>query len=165
MEDLIKFCAVYLIVIPILLTIYLVSRQDSKHRKEYIYLLVLAGILALVLATLAGRLFENPRPYISDGVSPLFHTGDDNGFPSSHTLLAGLLAFTATIYSRKIGVTLLAIAIIIGWARVASGVHHGVDIIGGLIISGLSVWVTASLFRLRNKQLKKELPKKHNKQE
>ena len=106
----------------------------------------------MLLAILGSYLFNNPRPFISDEVTPLFSSGLDNGFPSDHTLLAALLSFAALVYSRRLGVALLILAFIIGWARVAGGVHHGIDVLGSFAIAGVAVLAAKSIM---DKQLKK----------
>lgn len=101
--------------------------------------LIAGGILALALSVLAGHLYYDPRPFVTHHLVPLFPHAADNGFPSDHALLASFLAFTMFLYSRRAGVFLLILAVLIGWARVAAHVHSPIDIVGSFVISGVSV--------------------------
>jgi len=156
MDAFITFCAQYLIVVPILATGYLLYSLDTKTRKQYLILLVGGGALTMLLATAGAYLFENPRPFIGDGVTPLFSSSLDNGFPSDHTLLAVYLAFAALIYSQSLGILLLAVAVVVGWARVAGGVHHGIDVVGSVFFAGAAVLTVKVIM---DRQLKKAEPK------
>ena len=113
----------------------------------------------MLLAVLGSYLFDNPRPFISDGVTPLFSSALDNGFPSDHTLLTAFLAFAVLVYSRRLGIALLILAFIVGWARVAGGVHHAVDVLGSFAIAGVAVLAAKSIM---DKQLKKDNSKTPN---
>lgn len=142
MDGFITFCGKYLIVFSLLITAYLFYKIDNAQRRKFIYQLVIGGLLAITIARLATHLYSNPRPFVSDGIKAVFDSSTNNGFPSDHTLLASFLGFSALIYSRKIGLVLLAIALFVAWGRVAGGVHHGVDVAASFLISGLAVWAT-----------------------
>lgn len=128
----------------------------AKRRRQMLAILLFMGILSLVLAKIAAHLYDDPRPYISDGAVPLFaHSGDPNGFPSDHALLASFLGFGALIYSKTTGKFLLVVAAVIGWARVAAHVHHAVDIIGSFVVTFIAY--LAVTYLLRNKSLRRKL--------
>jgi len=76
---------------------------------------------------------------VSHHLLPLIPHAADNGFPSDHALLAAFLAFTMFLYSRRASLLLLIIAVLIGWARVATHIHSPIDIVGSFVIAGLSV--------------------------
>ena len=138
MDGLITFAAKDLILLPVLATIYIIWRLKGAKRRKFIITLLATGLLALSFAKIAAHLYYNPRPFLSDGVKPLFIASHDNGFPSDHTLLAAFLGFVALSYSLRWGVGLLIVALLIGWARVAAGVHHLVDVCGSLVFTGLA---------------------------
>lgn len=146
MDEIIKICAKYLIIVPVLVDAWLLYKLDRDNRRWMIALLIGGGILAALLAGLGGHFYNDPRPQFKDGSVPLFAHGNDNGFPSDHTLLASFLAFIAWPFSRKISYSLLAVALVIGWARVAAHVHHATDIIGSILITGLAFWLVNRLY-------------------
>jgi undecaprenyl-diphosphatase len=156
MDALITFVAKYFILIPILVNIYIFIKLNKEKRQEMLVLLFFMGIISIVLAKIGSHLFYNPRPYISDNTPALFnHSGDPNGFPSDHTLFSAFLAFGALAYSKKSGIFLLAIAVLIGWARVAAHVHHAADIVGSLLITGTAFIIVIN--GLKNKKVSEVL--------
>jgi membrane-associated phospholipid phosphatase len=160
MDGLITFIAKYFILIPIFITVYIFLKLQGKKRKEMIIMLFCAGLLSMIFAKIGAHLYNDPRPYIKDGATPLFaHSSDPNGFPSDHTLLASFLGFVVLYYSKKAGTVLLIIAALIGWARVAAHVHHLVDIIGSFIFTGVAFLIIKIL--LDNRTISKKLKVKH----
>jgi undecaprenyl-diphosphatase len=140
--------AKYFIVISVLVSFVFWLKLVNREKKEFIILAILAGILALVLAKLSGKLFYDTRPFVAGHFTPYFSHGADNGFPSDHTLLTSLLAFVVMKYDRRVGYALLVIAVLVGLARVIAGVHHLVDIAGSIVIAGVSVLVVTLLMRI-----------------
>lgn len=141
MDYIVTFTAQYLMIFSVLACIYLYFVLDQRKRKSFVLTLFIGGVITLLLAQLGSMLYDNPRPFISDGSTALFSASLDNGFPSDHTLLAAYLGFVAFFYRRWLGVTLLAIAFLVGWARVAGGGHYFVDIVGSFAFAAAGVWV------------------------
>jgi membrane-associated phospholipid phosphatase len=150
-DGLITFIAQYLILVPVIVNAYIFIKLRKNQRFEMVVLLFCSGFISILLAKVGAHLFNDQRPYISDGTAPLFpHSGDPNGFPSDHTLLSALLAFTALYYSRPAGIFLLVVAAFIGVARVAAHVHHAVDIIGSFVITGIAYLIVIYLIKNRS---------------
>jgi len=145
MDELIKLCAKYLIVIPVLVELYIFWKLDKNGRREMIKVVLGTAILALILAKLGSHAYSDPRPQFSDGATPLFPHGNDNGFPSDHTLLASVLALGAYKFNKRVGYALFAVALVIGWARVAAHVHHVADIIGSIVIAAIAYFIVIKL--------------------
>lgn len=139
MHTLDTFIAQYFILFALLLAAYAWWRLPRELKKSYAILAVAAGLLSLVLAKIGSHLYYDPRPFVSDHVTPYFGHSTDNGFPSDHTLLAAFLAFFTLGYNRKIGGILLGVTVLIGGARVIAGVHHTVDVVGSCVIAGIAV--------------------------
>lgn len=116
----------------------------SKRQKLYMVTYGLTtAVVAFVLAKLGASLFHNPRPFVVDHTAPLVAHGNDNGFPSDHTLLAGIIAATVFAVSKKWGAVLIVAALAVGLSRVQVHVHHVVDVLGSLMfvaISALVAW-------------------------
>lgn len=145
MDSVATFIGKYLIIVPVLAMAYLLYK--TRDKQHLLIILIGGGILSLVLAEVGRHLYWDPRPFIKDGVTPLFSASRDNGFPSDHTLLSAFLAFVALLYSKKIGGGLLLVAALIGWARVFAGVHHAVDIIASFLITGVAVITVDQLLK------------------
>jgi undecaprenyl-diphosphatase len=78
--------------------------------------------------------------------TPLITHAADNGFPSDHTLLVAALAMTLWFYDKRLSWWVWLVAILVGLARVVSGVHYLTDIIGSIVIV-LIVGVAYHFFR------------------
>ncbi len=105
--------------------------------------LATAPIIAWSLSTLIKtfELLERPFLVFPEG-STLLSNISSSAFPSSHATFFFSLAFAIyVIYGKKLGSFYLIIAILISLARVASGLHWPIDILGGfflaLIVVGL----------------------------
>ena len=139
MDTLIIFVAEYLIwVIPAAALVYLFV---SKEWKRLGILAAASLALAYAAGKVAGLLWYNPRPFVSDGVTPLFTHAANNGFPSDHMLMGATIAAIVFVYNRTLGVALWALALAVGLARVAAGIHHLVDLAGSIIIAVVVVAV------------------------
>lgn len=138
MHSAIIIVAKYFVVIPVAALVFIFVRSSNSKRKDIIIFSFVSVLCAILLVKFATTIYQDPRPFISDGVKPYFTSSTDNGFPSDHTVFSALLALIVFKSSRRLGLVLLLIAILIGSARVLAGVHHGKDIVGGLIIAGLS---------------------------
>lgn len=148
MHGAITITAKYAIVLPPFALLYQWLKLTGKRRLEMITLGILSGLLTIGFVKLATTLHQDPRPFVRDGIHPYFASSTDNGFPSDHTAVSALAGFIALRYSRKIGIGLLVLSLLIGTARVISGVHHAQDIIAGFVIAGASVGIALVLIKL-----------------
>jgi len=137
MDIFIVFCAKYLIIVIGLLTLCYWLTLPRKQKTEVLIMGAITGIVALILAKTGSAMFTDPRPFVSDGVTPLFSYTADNGFPSDHTLLGMIVTMALLSVSRKWAVNLFILTVIVGASRVLAGVHHSVDIVGSIIFGAL----------------------------
>ena len=134
MDSIIIFCAKYLIVLVGVLWVaaWYLAPRNSKMR--FILATVLAGIIALILSRIAGKLYFDPRPFVREHVTPLISHAPDNGFPSDHALLTMTLTAVTYFFSKKIAYGMLAATILVGVARVLAKVHSPIDIAGAWVL-------------------------------
>jgi undecaprenyl-diphosphatase len=151
MHAAVTFIAKYFIILALLGALAVWLRLKNKQKLEAVAVLIVGGIITYALAKIGGHFFYDTRPFVAGHFTPYFSHGADNGFPSDHTLLAGLLAWTAFCYRKRAGVALLVLAAIIGLSRVIAGVHHLADIVGSLIFSAIGVWIAWQLIKLFTK--------------
>lgn len=155
MHELVIIIAKYFLLLSLLISFVVWLRLSTREKKEFILLVVIGGIIALLLAKLGGKLFYDTRPFIAGHFTPYFSHGADNGFPSDHTLLTSLLAFVVLKYQRREGYILLGVAVLVGVARVIAGVHHLTDIVGSIVFSGAAVYITLKIIQsLQNRRPK-----------
>ena len=106
---------------------------------------IVALVIAVVLIQLAAGAHADPRPFVlNPSIRPLFAHPPDNGFPSDHTTLAATVALLVMTYRKWLGAVLLAASVPVGVARVAAHVHHGQDIVAGVLIAVVAVGVTTA---------------------
>lgn len=135
MEITVVFLANYLHFFVFLGGGLLAWQLPPEKRTSFILTALIALPLAFVLGEIAGLLFQNPRPFVELGVSPLVPHEANNGFPSTHALIAMTVAFTTFLYDRKIGWVLLGMAVLVGIGRVLALVHSPLDVAGSALIA------------------------------
>jgi undecaprenyl-diphosphatase len=139
MNSIIIFVAKYFIFLSMLVAAIYWLRVPTKEKIALGWRVVVGGAIAEGLAQVAGHLYYDTRPFVSAHIVPLIAHAPDNGFPSDHALLASFLGFVVLLYSRRTGLVLLLIAVLIGWARVLAHIHHPIDIIGSFVFAALAV--------------------------
>jgi undecaprenyl-diphosphatase len=119
---------------------------------------ILSLVILVVLIKVVAGIHADPRPFVvQPSIRPLFAHPADNGFPSDHTALAATVALLVMMYRRWLGALLLAASIVVGAARMAAHVHHGQDIVAGLLIAALAVGIAAATWRWVQPRLPRRL--------
>lgn len=121
----------------------------SIDRKLGLQMLI-ALITSLAVNTVAKEIFQLPRPHTvnPEEVRALFEENTSYGFPSGHVMSTIMVWGTAALYLRKrwITVSVVFLTLIMGWARVYGGVHYPGDVIGGIIIGSVTLYLLWILF-------------------
>ena len=132
---------------------------ENRRGKIDLAAQAVTGVVFMVIFLyIATSLHHDPRPFVENPhIKPLFGHGRDNGFPSDHSLAAGLMAILIFLRHRLLGLPFIAAAVGIAWARVAAHVHHLEDVVAGLLLGGLAAVlangiVTAVLSRRRRRR-------------
>lgn len=134
MDSIIIFCAKYLFIFVVALIGLLWLKLSKKDKMSLALSVIAAGIIAVVLDKLAGKLYFDPRPFTNHAVKPLFTHAADNGFPSEHTLFTVTLSTASYFYNKRVGIAAFTLSLIVGIARVMAHVHSPIDIIGAIAI-------------------------------
>jgi undecaprenyl-diphosphatase len=153
MDSIVVFCAKYLVFL-VLVTVFVFWLTLSKPKKlKFAVSLVIAVILAAILAKLAGKIYYHPRPFIAEGIKPLIDHGNDNSFPSEHSIAAATLAATVYYFDRRLGLLLLIGSVVVGLGRIFAHVHYPIDVLAGLLLGTLAGWLG---YKLATKLLQKK---------
>ncbi len=129
------FSAKYLVSISILIGMAYFLRQPRPIKTNMLKLSLISLPIMYIVAKIAGHFFYNARPFVVGNFTPLIAHAADNGFPSDHTLLAAGIAMIVSLFNKRVGTILWILTIIIAIARVYTGVHHVIDVIGSMVIA------------------------------
>lgn len=131
-------------------------KQPRSIQKKIIIFSALSLILLYLLATVAGYIYNDPRPFVVGNFAPLIPHVPDNGFPSDHVLVVSVIAAIFTYFStRRIVITLWIVTLFVAIGRVFVGVHHPIDVIASIFISILATYIAhlALIYYAQHKKL------------
>lgn len=134
MNSIIIFVAKYFFVLSIIVAAVYFLKESKEIKKKLVICGVIVAPLSYILAKIGGFLYYDARPFVVGHFIPLIQHAADNGFPSDHTLLTAAVAMIVSFYNKKMGALLWVIAVLVGVARVAAGIHHLTDIVGSIVI-------------------------------
>jgi len=143
MDTVIAFTANYLLFV--MAAVFGLVWLLRENRSGKVQLAVASGVglvLLFVLIKIAAYLHTDPRPFVQNpALHPLIQHSADNGFPSDHSAVAGLLATLIALQHRLYGVVLAVAAVLVAAARVAAHVHHVQDVLAGLALGVAAAWI------------------------
>lgn len=146
MNIFIIFAAKYLLIVSglsyVVFTLFLFQTEKKRFR-SFIILSIISFVCTYLFAKILSLVISDPRPFLVSGTKPMIDSALDNGFPSDHMLLAMAIAAVTYLYSKRLGLILFVLALIIGSARVLAGVHHTLDIIGSVAIATTTVAISS----------------------
>lgn len=103
--------------------------EDSKIDSLFSFS---GALLGLALSFILGMVISHPAPY-SQGFETLLVEAPENSFPSQHTVVVLGAALPLLWRRTRVGVLLLLTGIFTGFARVYTGLHFPIDILGSLL--------------------------------
>lgn len=145
------FGAKYLVFIIIFLII-IAFRGGVKEKKVVLITLLSLGF-AFTLNKVISVFFFVQRPFVEHQIKPLIDHVADASFPSSHTTFVFVIALSYLFYKSKYALIFIIAAFWVGLARVYVGVHYPLDIIGGILVSLLSVTLSWQIKKFIRKKL------------
>jgi undecaprenyl-diphosphatase len=96
-------------------------------------------VLAFGLAQVLAHLSREQRPFQDHPVHQLIAHTPGVGMPSDHATAAFAIAFGLMVFlSRRAGIALIPVALLIGFARVWTGLHYPGDILAAALIAALA---------------------------
>lgn len=148
LDALMIFGAVYLIWITAFLVLILGVFGSNKEKRAL--LLSVIGVIVTWILIFVIRLFIfEPRPFITLSINPLINEAGFAAFPSIHTALMAVTAFAYLFAKSKWTPLFIFFLIWVALARIYVGVHYPFDILGGVLVSFLAVYLSKGrLFQL-----------------
>lgn len=126
----------------------------NVYAKQYGVVVAFFAALAVsfVALQLLGLLSDLPRPFMDHSLTVLLPGAGGEAFPSDHTAASVAIACAFLFFSgrAKLGALLVALALLIGIARIMSGVHYPLDVAGGVaagLIGSCAVWIFLFFYR------------------
>lgn len=150
MDNLIVWTAQYLLyVMCAVFALVWLAGENNRGRIELLLQAVIGLICCGIFIYVAGKLHDDPRPFMQNpSLKPLFTHAADNGFPSDHSVAAGLIATLILLRHRITGAVLWLFAAGIAASRVAAHVHHVQDVVAGLLFGIVAAAIGILLARL-----------------
>ncbi len=140
MESVIIFAASKLHTVIVLAGVVFFLCLSKERKILFGYRTFFALPAAFILGRIASLLVSSPRPFVTEHIQPLIAHVADNGFPSEHTLLVATVAALVYTEHKAYGIVLGALAICVGVSRVLADVHHGIDVVGSVVIAAFTVF-------------------------
>ena len=137
-----------LVVISVCGLVALLKGIPAKKRFAQYPYAVMAGLTALFIGKLFSLLYQPAvaRPFLEMGASPGALYINNPGFPSDHTLLAGVIVFAVYALTpyKKLSYSLGVLAVVMAVARVLALVHTPLDVVGGFVAAAIgALWYFA----------------------
>ncbi len=139
LDNLAVILAKYLIIIFILWLAYLWFRKGEASKKIALYG-AFSAALGLLFNFLITSFYYHPRPFMLHLGRLLILHAAETSFPSDHTTFMLSIAFLLIYFreTRVSGLILSIFGLIGGLARVFSGLHFPLDILGSIGVALLS---------------------------
>jgi undecaprenyl-diphosphatase len=153
LDQLMIFGAVYLIYLCALI-IFILGITGKPQEQKAAGLAILSYLIALGLMEIIHLLYFEPRPFITFHLKPLIDQVPNFSFPSGHATNMAIMAFSFAFYRSKWAWLFLVAMLWVGFARIYTGVHYPLDILGGILTGFTAVaigwqikrWLRKSFF-------------------
>jgi undecaprenyl-diphosphatase len=148
------FFARYLVFIFALFVAVIGFGRKRRHLRKIAYEATWAALFALVIATVSGQFIGRIRPYLVDpSVIALIPAPlTEHSFPSGHTATAFAAAVVLVYGSPGIGLLALLAAALVGFGRMATGVHYPTDVLAGALLGSVIGIIVHHIQLRRNKK-------------
>ncbi len=151
LDSVMIFITNYVLSLTMLLSFILAIKGKIKEKKAF--LLIILGIPISILLILGIHLFiHEPRPFVTFNFAPLADNKPDLSFPSRHATLMAVIAFSYFYFKSKWSYLFLTLMALVGISRIYVGVHYPIDILGGFLVSLVSIIIVLrikNLFKFR----------------
>lgn len=111
-------------------------------KKDLVGKSAIAIALGFIIDLLLNTFFFRMRPFAaSDAVQLIGSHAADASFPSTHTLFAFAFVIPLWLHNKKLGITALVLAILVGFSRIYLGLHYATDVLMGAALGLVLSWI------------------------
>lgn len=138
-----EFLATYLIYVVVVVFSFFLLKEKDLRKKVFVFLfsLLLLVISRGLVTEIIRFIFPKQRPFAQLDFVPLVsNSGLINSMPSGHTVFVFSLAFCVFLLNKKWGWICVGLAFLVSLGRILVGVHWPMDVLVGVLISGVSYW-------------------------
>ncbi|MCH8224059.1 MAG: phosphatase PAP2 family protein [Chloroflexi bacterium] len=132
-------------------TIFAGSTPEQRHEWQRA---AFRGVMAIALSNWAifilNGVWDRARPYIAlpDDVNLLFYPATDPSFPANPTAVGFAVAGALWRVSPRLRYSLMALGLIVGFARVYVGVFYATDVIGAAALGFALAYIAGWIYRV-----------------
>ncbi|MBM3944576.1 MAG: phosphatase PAP2 family protein [SAR202 cluster bacterium] len=142
----------YLVPVCMALTVLALwfSASDRARRMRQqitVFVALTAMALSNLLVFIVNALYFRPRPFVDHDLTLLFYRPTDSSFPANSVAAAFGLAAAVWGVNRRLGASLMAAALVWGFARVYAGVHYPSDVAAA---AGIGIVMAVIAYKLRD---------------
>jgi membrane-associated phospholipid phosphatase len=130
---------VVLLVVAVALLFLVPWRTHRIDRRAGAVTATASAALALLIAQPISHAVDRLRPYVSHPghAHLLIARSHDASFPSDHATGSMALAVGILVYDRVAGLVMLALAVLVAFARVYTGTHYPGDVLAGAVLGAV----------------------------
>lgn len=138
----------YFLIFGALYLIFFRPGEWKVRCQQFLYAVLSLVLSRGIFAEIIRFFYNRPRPFLVLDIQPLFNHEATAALPSGHAAFFFALALSVFYFvDRPWGWRFIGAALLISLARVASGVHWPLDILAGVAVAFISVWLVRYLFR------------------
>ncbi|HUY69730.1 MAG TPA: phosphatase PAP2 family protein [Candidatus Tyrphobacter sp.] len=141
------FLADYLIFAAVFILAYAIVLEKNRKERFYHFFLGLLSVIFSwgVITQTIGFFYHRVRPFAALNIHSLISHPPTASFPSGHLAFFTPLVALAFLINKKLGVWFTVFAVLIGFARIAVGVHWPTDILGGAVIGLIGFYLAKAI--------------------
>jgi undecaprenyl-diphosphatase len=146
LDALAEFAAVYGLYVVCAIAAFAWLRRRPKGALAPI---VVGAVVAAAIVWIAGAVYQEQRPFVVLGVTPLVPHDADNAFPSDHSAAAAYAATIAFFIDPALGAGAWIAAAAVGVGRAYCLLHSPDDVVAGWLIGALPAVAAGAYWKKR----------------
>lgn len=132
--------------LALVVLIFLGNTKPERRRSLYCIIETLAAVAVVSAAVHVINIFIfRDRPFVDHQVNLLFYMPVDSSFPSNPAAVCFAFFFAIFRRNRLLAWCILPLCAMMPIARVYTGVHYPLDVLSGVAIAWLSVFIVVKL--------------------